>query len=372
MRICYLITRSDTLGGAFVHVRDLCLSLIENSHEVIVIVGGRGPFTKDLEEHSIPYISSKYLVRPIKPYKDIIALFDIYFKVKKIKPDILSVHTAKAGWLGRIVGKILNIPTIYTPHGWSFTDGVSPKSRKVYLLAEKTLSFLNSPIIGVAQYECDIAIKNNVVRKENLFTIHNGMPDVCNNLMANPKKDPPAFCMVARFDEPKDHKAVLNVFASIKSYTWKLVFVGEGPKKNEMIEFSRKLNIYDRVSFLGERKDVAHILSTVQCFILITKWEGFPRSILEAMRVGLPVIASDVGGVSEAVIDGETGFLVPRDDMVTLIKIIRTVIENPSKRYLLGNNGRVSFISNFTFNSMYSKTFDLYNKVLNGRSIKNQ
>jgi glycosyltransferase involved in cell wall biosynthesis len=124
------------------------------------------------------------------------------------------------------------------------------------------------------------------------------------------------------------------------------------------------LALADRVRLLGERTDVAELLAEAQAFVLISDWEAFPLSILEAMRAGLPVVASDVGGVQEAVLDGRTGLLVPRGDMGGLRERLRRLLCDPGLRSRLGAAGRRRYQAHFTFEHMLHKTLDVYNAVL--------
>ena len=120
--------------------------------------------------------------------------------------------------------------------------------------------------------------------------------------------------MVARFEPQKDHPSLLKALARLRNHAWRLELIGEGPLLERTRDLARSLGIADRVEFLGQRSDVAERLATSQVYVLSSNWEGFPRSILEAMRAGLPVVASDVAGVSEAVVDGVTGYVVPRGE----------------------------------------------------------
>src|SRR5699024_6423825 len=99
---------------------------------------------------------------------------------------------------------------------------------------------------------------------------------------------------------------------------WSLDLIGDGPLKDAIATLATDLGLWERIRFLGQRHDVAEHLARAQVFLLLSNWEGLPLSILEAMRAGLPVIASDVGGCNEAVVDGETGFVVQRGDVDAL------------------------------------------------------
>src|SRR4029077_5775031 len=97
-----------------------------------------------------------------------------------------------------------------------------------------------------------------------------------------------------------------------------------------------------------------------QVFLLISRWEGFPRSILEAMRAGLPVVASDVGGVSESVVEGVTGFVVPAGDVEALVSRLELLLEFPPLRRRLGRAGRARYEAQFTFDHMFERTARMY------------
>jgi glycosyltransferase involved in cell wall biosynthesis len=134
----------------------------------------------------------------------------------------------------------------------------------------------------------------------------------------------------------------------------------------EMQSLASSLGIADRVHFLGQRMDVAQILARSQVSLLVTNWEGFPLSILESMRAGLPVIASAVGGIDESVRDGETGYLVPRGGVDQLRERIARLVEDPELRHRMGVNGRLSFEQHFTLERSVAKTLDVYRQAVSG------
>jgi hypothetical protein len=127
LRVLFVVTRADAVGGANVHVRDLAERLLEDGHDALVVVGGSGPFVHDLSARGVPVRQARWLRRELHPLADALALREIAAAVRDWRPHVLSLHTAKAGALGRLaVGR--DGPTLmYTPHGWSFTGGV-PRS----------------------------------------------------------------------------------------------------------------------------------------------------------------------------------------------------------------------------------------------------
>ena len=122
VRILYVVTRADAVGGASIHVRDMAREMIVRGHAVIVLTGGEGPVTDLLQAAGVPYRPLRSLRRSIHPIRDLLAARELAAAVREFEPDLISVHTAKAGWIGRAVAARLGIPAIYTPHGWSIGD----------------------------------------------------------------------------------------------------------------------------------------------------------------------------------------------------------------------------------------------------------
>lgn len=144
-----------------------------------------------------------------------------------------------------------------------------------------------------------------------------------------------------------------------------LDFVGTGPDWEESKTLAKDLNIDDRVTFLGDRLDVPGLLARSQIFVLSTHYEGAPISILEAMRCGLPVIATNVNGIPEQVTDGITGILVPHQDVAALTNAIANLTADPLTRQQMGDAGKNKFFQEFTVEQMVEKTQKLYQSILN-------
>ena len=363
MRVAYVITRSDTIGGPQVHVRDLCRALIESGHEVVVLVGGEGPFTTELHKQSIPYESLRHLVRPICIYRDVAALREISSALRRHNPDIISSHSSKAGWIARIVGPWLKIPTIFTAHGWSFTDGVPPLRRLLYMSVDKLTVPFASHCICVSDYDRQMALRYRVARSDRLSTVYNGVPDVDPSFRARPDAEPVRVIMVARMDPPKDYETLLKSLALLAAESWGLDLVGDGSLRPAVETLANRLGLTSRIRFLGRRTDVSRLLAEAQMFVLASRFEAFPRSILEAMRAGLPVLASDVGGVRESLRDGETGLLVKPGNVTDLARGLEHLIRNPILRMRMGTAGRRSYESRFTFDQMLTRTMQIYQAV---------
>ena len=364
MKIAYIITRMDEYGGAQVHIRDMSTYLQGQGHEITVLSGWPGKVSDFIEHVGVRYREIPDLIRSIKLKQDWRAFKQIRNALQQEKPDIVSCHSSKAGLLGRLAARSLGIPVVFTAHGWAFTDNVPPLQRFVYRVVETLAAFFTSRIITVSEYDRQLALKKNVCNTKKIKTIHNGMlllPAPHRSVTEDNK--PLQIIMVARFGPQKDHATLLKALSVADSTNWHLTFVGGGDN-SETGNLADKLGLSDKITFMGEREDIPEILENADLYALITNWEGFPRSILEAMRAQLPVVATDVAGVSEAVIEGETGWLVPHRDEDALAAIIATAIEKRQQVYDMGLAGRTRFENNFTFKHMMDKNLALYQEVV--------
>ena len=365
MRIAYIVTRADPIGGAQIHVRDLAEAMQARGHAVIVLTGGQGPFVDDLKTKGIETALLQHLTVPIRPLQDLRALREMRAALRGFGPDLVAAHSAKAGVIGRMAARLMGVPVIVTTHGWSFTTGVPRARAAVYRAIERITSpFAAEMTITVSEYDRQLALRAGVLSAERMVTVHNGMPDVPQSLRGTPDRHPPRLVMVARYGPQKDHTTLLHALARLRNLPWELDLVGEGPLMPQTQALSSSLGLDARVHFLGQRMDVDRIVAAAQVSLLVTNWEGFPLSILEAMRAGLPVVASAVGGVGESVRDGETGYLVPAGEAAPLTERIRMLLTDPARRTRMGAAGRAVYEREFTLDHTVSKTLAVYSGVL--------
>jgi glycosyltransferase involved in cell wall biosynthesis len=300
--------------------------------------------------------------------QDFRAFRELQGVLRSLRPDLVSTHSAKAGILGRLAARSLGLPVIFTAHGWTFTSGIPAPQAMMYGLIERSVAPLALKIITVCDSDRELAIARRVGTPDKLVTIHNGMPDIPAALRADPSRSPVRLAMVARFESQKDHTTLIRALAGLKNSEWHLDFIGDGPLQPKARELSRRLGLGDRVQFWGQRLDVAARLAEAQVALLITKWEGFPRSILEAMRAGLPVIASDVGGVAESVRDGDTGFTVGRGDVAGLRERLEQLLADPELRCRMGRRGRERYEREFMLTTTVNRTLEVYQEIIGSRS----
>lgn len=364
LHVAYIVTRGDDLGGAQVHVRDMASAMRARGLEATIICGATGAFTEQLEELALPFRSLRDLVRPIHPAKDLQALLELRKLLRDLRPDLVSLHSAKPSLLGSTAARTLGIPALSTVHGWSFADAMPAVSRYVYASYERLAARLATAVVAVSHYDCDLARRYRITAKGGIRVIHNGMPDDPRRRHHDLASGPVRLLMLGRHMPQKDHRTLFRALAKLQDKAWTIDLVGTGPDEGKHKALARELGLAERVRFLGYRKDVPDLMARTDINVLVSNWEGLPRSIIEAMRAGLPTVASDVGGSREMVVDDVTGYLAPRGDADAVALHLSALIENREKRQILGANARRSFERSFTFDAMFDSTMAVYREIL--------
>jgi glycosyltransferase involved in cell wall biosynthesis len=360
MRLAFIATRADDLGGAQVHVRDLCAGLAAQGHKVTVLAGGQGVFSEELRRVKVDFRSVAHLAVPIHPLRDARAFGAVVQALRELRPDLVLAHTAKAGFLGRAAAALLGIPAVFTPHGWAISDRISRRQGRVFRVLEKAAARTTARIVNVCDFEMRLALEHGIAPREKMAVVYNGIPDIPAHLLARPAAQPARLVMVARMAPPKDHATVLRALAGLAEMNWTLDLIGDGPLERAIRAMANELGIAGRVRFRGFQSGIAAHLAGAQALVLSSRFEAFPYAVLEAMRAGLPVVASHVGGIPEAVEDGVTGLLAPAGNAAALRDCLARMIADPARRSRYGAAARERFLERFTLDRMIRDTVRVY------------
>lgn len=365
LNIVYIITRSDVLGGASVHLLDLAKGMINQGHQVHILVGGEGAFTEELKKNNINFSSLKHLKREIALTHDVLGFWEVKKYLKQLKPDVVHCHSSKAGLLGRLAAKSLNLPVVFTAHGWAFTEGISPNKQKIYAQIEKFLIKFSDHIITVSEFDRIYGFNFGVGSPDKVTTVHNGIPLQDSQSTEVKQVDQPCrIIMVARFDDQKDQITLIQALGLLKNKNFVMEFIGSGPTLEFCKEEVNKLGLANKIKFLGQQRNVKDFLNNSDIFVLSTNYEGFPLTILEAMRAKLPVIATNVGGNNESIMGEKTGFLTKKNDVQDLSRALSTLIDDKNLAVEMGKQGYERFMTEFTHDLMLKKILKIYTEVV--------
>lgn len=342
MRILQIITLSE-LGGAQTVVVNLANKLSEN-HEVIVAAGeGDGKMWQMLHS-DVKQEQCKHLKRSLSPMDDILTIIDFWKLYWKYKPDIIHLHSSKAGMLGRIA--FPSKKTIYTVHGF---DSIRLAHRK-FLPIERLMQYACKAIVGVSHYDVK-SLKSEKIA-HNVHCVYNGIRPVETDKELSfhlPEKYDKIVLCIARLSPQKDSDLFMAVAALLPGYAF--VWMGNQQEVDEHP---------DNVYFLGNIPNAGIYNSIADLFVLPSNYEGLPMVILEAMSVGKPVVASNVGGISEIVINGENGYVVENTPQAFVEKI-SSIMENKEVCRSFAENARHRFIQGLTVDKMVEGYLRIYN-----------
>lgn len=365
MKIMYCIT-SSSWGGAQLHVLELCEDQIKRGNDVIFVVGNKGPlFEKVRKIRRVKAIIMPSLLRQVSPKNDIKTIFKLRSLVKVEHPDIIHLHSSKAGVLGRLacVGLHHRTKVVFTVHGWAFTDGVPHNKQVIYRFIEKVVNNLADLFICVSQYDQNIGKRDKVLnRSTKSVVIYNGSKQPINSLVNHSVHKPLRLVMIARFSPQKNQKLLIQALSKIDPRSYQLTFVGDGETINDCKQLVDKLSLKTSIHFIGFRDNIIPYLVHNDVYILTTNYEGLPISIIEAMSYGLPVIASDVGGNDEMVLNKRDGYLIHNID--ELIIALKRLIDNPELVTEMGKKAYKVYKRNFILENNINKVNDEYQKLL--------
>ncbi|WP_253667267.1 glycosyltransferase, partial [Thermus scotoductus] len=177
IRLLYLITRAEP-GGAQVHLLELLRGFKDRAELHLGVGEDRDGFLiEEARALGVQVHILKHLLHPIRPHEDLLGLFEVASLLKRVNPHLLHAHSSKAGFLGRLAARALGVKSVYTAHGWAFTEG-APKGRRTLALAmERLAGRLSDRVIAVSRYDHDLALRHRVVPLEKLRVVPNGVPD---------------------------------------------------------------------------------------------------------------------------------------------------------------------------------------------------
>lgn len=366
MKIVQIITLGSEIYGAQRFVFELCKYSLSAGDEVVLLCGEEGGLTEEARKLGCHTEKLRYLKREIRPFADLMAIWELMKVLRRIKPDVVASHSSKAGLVTRIACFLLGIRNVFTAHGWSFAGGIPVGQRTVFLILERLVGVISDRIICVSKADKELAVRRSVATPEKIHVIYFGVEEdgVPAPYHAAGKDEDLILAMTARFSPQKDPFTLIRALEPLRGLKWKLLLLGDGPQRNLVEELIAQLDLQEQVLVLGRVSNVKEVLQKSHVFTLITNWEGLPISIMEALLVGLPVIATRVDGIPEQVKPGYNGWLVEPKNRSQLTAVLQEVMENRSLLETYARNSRELFSSCFTLQTSLETTYQLYQEMI--------
>lgn len=360
-KVLYLVTNSD-LGGISKYLLEI-IKYLPNDLEPYFIMSAPGYLSDELEKIGINK-DNMFFVPMTNSIFDIKTHIEANKKalqiIKQIKPDVIHCNATTGAIVGAICGAVTKIPTVYTVHGWPFTSGLALWKQIFYRILEFFMCAVYKKIICVSEYDRQIGIKALPMYKNKMVTVHNGISDIPEEYKKQEFiNDELKIVMISRFCPQKDPYTLISAVHEVnkEGLNVKLDLFGYGPELERVKEFIESKN-NKNICYMGEISDVAPILKDYDVYALISNWEGLPIGIIEAMRAGLPILVSDVGGNSECIKDN--GYLVKRQDIMDCKKQIKTLWDKCNELNLYGQNSNELYEKEFTAQKMVDRLWKVY------------
>lgn len=360
-------------------------TLVEKGFEVHAVCTA-DEYTNQLPKDDITFHNVK-IDRAINPTGNLKSIIEMVKIFKKIKPEIVHVHTPVAAVLGRIAAKIAGVSNvIYTAHGFYFHDGMSKAKYKLFFTIEKYIGRLFTDYIFTQSKEdFDLAVQNRFLNNDNYSHISNGIDledqfnlnNINNNEIVvlrkklNIKDGDIVFTFLGRMVKEKGIIELLEAFniLSSENQNVKLLCMGSMPASERDGTVGELLNKYEnkQITFLGQVSSPEKYYAVSDVFVLPSYREGMPRSIIEAMAMKNAIIATDIRGSREEVSHKDNGYLVEVRNIPELLEAMRYLTHHPDKIESMKESGYKKTLAEYDEELVVGKQLEVFNQILERR-----
>ena len=385
IRVLHIITRL-VRGGADENTIHNIRGLDSNIYDVDLLVGGESDLQLLADLTDINYYVLAELKRDVNPWADFVGFFKLVNFIKRKKYSIVHTHTAKAGILGRIAGKLGGAPIIvHTLHGITFHDFMNPIVKKGYIILERITGYFTDYFITVGEDLKNKYLDQRIGRSNQYETIYSGFPidkfiESC-HVTDSIKRDELKKLSVSsgdvfigtvtRLEPRKGHTYLFQAATKIVKQhpNVKFLIIGEGPYREQLEIEVRNLNLQNNVVFVGYREDVGRIISFFDIFVLTSLWEGLPRVLVQAALAEKPIVTFEVEGAWEVVKDGVNGYIVPSKNVEKLSDRLFVLLSDLEKAKTMGVQGRKIVNNNWDVSVMVKNTSLVYERLLQMKKL---
>jgi glycosyltransferase involved in cell wall biosynthesis len=387
IRVLRVIARLN-VGGPALHVAHLSRELDQRGYETTLVAGrvgaGEGSMEYVADELGVKPVYIDDLRRELSFASDALAVRRIVQLIRRLRPAVLHTHTAKAGAVGRIAALLAGSArppvVVHTFHGHVLRGYFSPARARAFQHIERMLARRSDALIAVSPEVRDDLVELGVAPAEKIVVVRLGL-DLDRRLSADASARaavraelgiPDDGFLIGWLGRMTEIKRVDDLLAACSQLRAKgvdayLALVGDGPLRDELKGKAEALGIADRTRFVGFRESVGELYAAFDVVALTSANEGTPVTVIEALACGLPVVATDVGGVSDVVQDGRSGFLVPAHDVTAVAERLEQLAGDPKLRSVMGEAGRAFVVPRYSVPRLVEDIDRLYRALLQER-----
>jgi glycosyltransferase involved in cell wall biosynthesis len=364
-----MIPGLDRVGGAEQQAISLAKGLRRRGWRVsmVALSGSGGRAAAELEDAGVQFLSLEMR----KGLADPRGWLRFQRWLRREQPDVLHAHLPHAAWLARWSRLTARVPVVVdTLH--SSSTGAAGRH-----FGYACSRWLTDHVTAVSEATAAAHLAAGMVSESRLSVVWNGIevdrwqPDARTRLQAREElgvKDDFLWLAVGRLEAVKDYPCMLRAMARTPKTT-RLLVLGAGPQEGRLREFAAWLGLSQRVHFAGFEPNVKRWMRAADGFVLSSRYEGLPMVLLEAGACGVPVVATDVPGTREVVVDGETGWLAPAGDPAELAKTMMKLMDMPPEaRHAMGERARSHVARNFSMEAALDRWERLYADLLDWKS----
>jgi glycosyltransferase involved in cell wall biosynthesis len=394
VKIVRIIARLN-VGGPAMHVVLATHELEHRGNNCVLVVGPvpetEGSMEYYADEWSVPFIRVPQLVRPLSPWKDLVALWKIYRILRREKPDVVHTHTAKAGTAGRTAAVLAGVPVIvHTFHGNIFEGYFSPAKTRLFLFIERFLARFTDRIIAVSKSQRDELIdKYKIAPPEKFQIVRLGIDleafravNAGRARKADADADRPLVIgWVGRFVEVKDPLFFVDVAHALKSLGAhaKFVMVGDGPLRSTVETRIAERGLQGDFTLTGWQREMSSVYAGIDLMTLTSHNEGTPVAVIESMASGLPFVALKVGGMPDLMAGAAqeregfdvfgNGIMIYSRDVATFARAINLLLQDAPLRTRMGQAGKEFALGRFSKERLVDDLETLYQKLAHPESL---
>jgi glycosyltransferase involved in cell wall biosynthesis len=377
IRIVNILARLN-VGGPAIHVSLITERLAAPEYDSTLVTGTVGGAEGDMSyyaaEHGVTPVILPTLGRELHPLRDLRTIWQLYRLLRRLRPDIVATHTAKAGFVGRVAARLAGVPVVvHTFHGHVFHGYFSPAKTRLFLLLERFAARLSDTIITLTPGQRRELAKVYRIAPERKFTIMAYGLDLSAFAQARRKQgefrhawgvaeNAPLVTIVGRLAPVKNHALFLQAARRVLDALPEARFaiVGDGELRADLEAQVDALGLREAVFFTGWQKAVAPVVADSDVLVISSVNEGTPFTVIEAMAAGCPVVSTAVGGVPDFLNHGELGALVPSGDADALAAaIVRTLRQPPDAEAL-----RATIVARYGIDRLVADLDALYRRLL--------